>query len=96
VQQAMAYGLPVIAAEADGTQNDLVQPKNGWLIPPGDPEALQNCLQTALLDSERLRQMGAASYQIVSEEVNLEKMIDVFVQVIRSVWEKDHAHITGG
>ena len=30
IQQAMSFGLPVIAAEADGTQADLVRPANGW------------------------------------------------------------------
>jgi len=30
----MAYGLPVIVAEGDGTQSDLVRPENGWRIPP--------------------------------------------------------------
>ncbi|MCJ7624498.1 MAG: glycosyltransferase family 4 protein, partial [Anaerolineaceae bacterium] len=28
VQQAMSYGLPIIVAEADGTQTDLVRPQN--------------------------------------------------------------------
>ena len=36
VQEAMAAGLPVIVAEGDGTQDDLVRPDNGWQVPPGD------------------------------------------------------------
>ncbi len=32
LQQAMAYGLPVIAGVADGTQADLVRQSNGWLL----------------------------------------------------------------
>ncbi len=35
VQQAMSFGLPVIVAEGDGTQDDLVRPGNGWHIPAG-------------------------------------------------------------
>ena len=34
VQEAMAAGLPVIVAEGDGTQDDLVRPDNGWQAPP--------------------------------------------------------------
>ena len=85
VQQAMSYGLPVIVAEADGTQGSLVRPENGWLLPANNPEALVKALQQAITDPLRLRQMGAESYRIVSEEVNLERMVAVFIEALNSV-----------
>ncbi len=85
VQQAMAWGLPVIVAEGDGTQDDLVRPENGWRIVPGDLDDLSRTLQTALSDPVRLRRMGAASYQIVAQEVNLEAMTQVFIRAARQV-----------
>lgn len=83
IQQAMSYGLPVIAAEADGTQADLVQPVNGWQVPPDDLAALASTLETALSDIPRLREMGAESYRIVSEEINLDRMVAVFVEALQ-------------
>ena len=80
VQQAMAYGLPVIVAQGDGTQDDLVRPGNGWQVPPDDLPALQACLEAALADPARLRQMGAESYRIVRDEINVEQMVAVFVR----------------
>jgi glycosyltransferase involved in cell wall biosynthesis len=85
VQQAMAHGLPVIVAEGDGTQDDLVRGSNGWHVPPGDLQALIAVLQTALCDVERLRRMGLESFRIVSEEVNLEEMVAVFLRAIKAV-----------
>lgn len=85
VQQAMAHGLPVIVAQGDGTQDDLVRPENGWTVPPDDLSALTASLQAALSDSTALRSMGAASYRIVSEEINLEAMVDVFVRAMNYV-----------
>lgn len=85
VQQAMAYGLPVVVAEADGTQSDLVRPENGWLVTPGDEQALQRALLQALADPERLRTMGMAAYRIVTQEVNLEAMVAAFVQALQAV-----------
>ncbi|MEN4099114.1 MAG: glycosyltransferase [Anaerolineaceae bacterium] len=82
VQQAMSWGLPVIVAEADGTQSDLVRPQNGWALPPGDLQALQRALRQALAEPARLRAMGNASYRIVVEEINLEHMVEVFAQAI--------------
>lgn len=85
VQQAMSYGLPVIVAKGDGTQDDLVRPQNGWQVAPEDFEALLSALREALADVRRLRAMGAESYRIVAEEVNIEKMVEVFVEALNSL-----------
>ncbi|MFH1184933.1 MAG: glycosyltransferase family 4 protein [Chloroflexota bacterium] len=79
VQEAMARGLPVIVARGDGTQDDLVREGNGWQIPPEDYPALVNTLRLALADVGKLRSMGDESLRIVSEEVNLESMVESFV-----------------
>jgi glycosyltransferase involved in cell wall biosynthesis len=91
VQQALAHALPVLVAEADGTQTNLVSAANGWLVPPGDESALRAGLTEALADPARLRQMGAESYRIAVEEVNLERMTAVFVDVVRAVAKAGHA-----
>jgi glycosyltransferase involved in cell wall biosynthesis len=85
VQQAMSFGLPVIVAEGDGTQDDLVRPGNGWRIRPGDLDDLIITLQSALSDPARLRRMGAEGYRIVAEEANLEKMVEVFALALNEV-----------
>lgn len=82
VQQAMAHALPVIVAQGDGTQDDLVRPENGWQIPPGDLAALTDTLREALSDPARLRRMGAESYRIVRDEINLERMAAAFVEAV--------------
>ncbi|MCJ7694733.1 MAG: glycosyltransferase [Anaerolineaceae bacterium] len=82
IQQAMSFGLPVIAAEADGTQDDLIRQSNGWQIPADNLDALKQTLELALSEPARLRQMGAESYRIVCEEINLEKMVSIFLNAI--------------
>ena len=84
VQEAMSHALPVIVAKGDGTQDDLVRAENGWQIPPDDVGALTETLKDALKDQTRLLTMGAASWRIVAEEVNVEKMAEVFVMVLRA------------
>ena len=85
VQQAMAHGLPVVVAEADGTQRDMVAAENGWLVAPGDLGALQAALQEAISDPERLRRMGAVSHRMVAEKINIEVMVEVFVGALNTV-----------
>ena len=85
VQEAMSYGLPVIVAKGDGTQDDLVREGNGWQIQPEDYGALVSAMKNALSDMARLRKMGKESFRIVSEEINIQKMADVFVDALNSV-----------
>ncbi|MBN2388788.1 MAG: glycosyltransferase [Anaerolineales bacterium] len=91
VQEAMTYGLPVVMGQGDGTNDDLVRspagtsPGNGWQVPPDDAQALTTVLREALADPARLRAMGAESYRIVAEEINWERMVAVFVEVVNSL-----------
>jgi glycosyltransferase involved in cell wall biosynthesis len=85
VQEAMSHGLPVIVAKGDGTQDDLVREGNGWQIQPEDYGALVAAMKNALSDVGRLREMGKESFRIVSEEINTQKMVEVFVNALNSV-----------
>ena len=85
VQEAMSYGLPVIVAKGDGTQDDLVRDGNGWQIQPEAYGALVSAMKNALSDMARLRKMGTESFRIVSEEINIQKMVEVFVDALNSV-----------
>jgi glycosyltransferase involved in cell wall biosynthesis len=82
VQEAMSHALPILVAQGDGTQDDLVRAGNGWQISPDDFEALVAALKDALSDRARLRAMGAESVRIVAEEINLEKMVETFVTAL--------------
>jgi len=86
VHEAMSYGLPVIMGQGDGTNDDLVRSGNGWQL--RGPEKLTEVLHEALSDVSRLRAMGAESHRIVAEEVNLEKMVEIFIEATN--WVKSN------
>ncbi len=88
VQEAMAAGLPVIVAEGDGTERDLISADNGWLIPVDDPVALRMAIESALSDPARLKQMGKRSHALVLDRFNIERMTEVFVQAMNRVRER--------
>jgi len=85
LQQAMAHGLPVVAAQGDGSQHDLVQPQNGWLLPPNDDQALLMAIRQAAADPQGLLARGRASRAIVERSANLESMVRVFVEAFQRV-----------
>ena len=84
-QQAMSFGLPVIMAKGDGTQSDLISDNNGWLVKTGSLEELIDTLTIALSDISKLRYMGENAFNTVKEEVNIERMADIFVEALISV-----------
>jgi len=85
VQQAMSFALPVIVADGDGTQADLINSSNGWMVKPGDDQQLFQTIQTALSSPELLLSMGLAGYEIVKNKVNIENMVNVFVKACKDV-----------
>lgn len=85
-QEAMSYGLPLIVAKGDGTQDDLIREgKNGWQIPPEDEGALFEAVKNALSNPARLREMGKESYRIVAEEINIQTMAEKFIAALNAV-----------
>jgi len=87
VQQALARGLPVIAAEGDGSQEDMVTPDNGWLVRPGETAALASALQAAVDRPRRLSSMGQASLHLAQTRFSPEIMLDVFIDALRTLRE---------
>lgn len=85
VQQALAHSLPVIVAQGDGTQEDMVTPVNGWRIADGDVASLREAIQEAAADRPKLAQKGRASWQLARDRFNLEAMTEVFVQAVTAV-----------
>ena len=84
LQEAMLYGKPVAAAEADGSQRDLIREGvNGWMLPSGDEKALLRIIRDALGDPRRLETMGAASRRIVREMATIDRMVDGFLSAMR-------------
>jgi glycosyltransferase involved in cell wall biosynthesis len=84
--EAMAGGLPIVASAVGGTAELVEESGNGFLVPPGDVEALAvACAE--LIASKRLRRaMGERSRQLVTERfaigVQVERLAELYDQLI--------------
>ncbi|HEX2022237.1 MAG TPA: glycosyltransferase family 4 protein [Candidatus Thermoplasmatota archaeon] len=56
--EAMAHGLPVVAADVDGTREAVAHGETGLLVPPADPAALASALTALVGDAALRRGMG--------------------------------------
>jgi glycosyltransferase involved in cell wall biosynthesis len=82
IQQAMSYALPVIVAEGDGSQSNMVFPENGWIIPANDENVLVSTIKKAISDPAELREMGNNAYDIIANHINIDIMTEVFITSI--------------
>jgi colanic acid/amylovoran biosynthesis glycosyltransferase len=57
LMEAMSFGIPVIATNTGGIP-ELVIEGTGLLVPPADPSALADAIETALGDEARWEQLG--------------------------------------
>jgi glycosyltransferase involved in cell wall biosynthesis len=65
INEAMCFGLPIIASEYVGAVADLVRPGcNGYLFHPGDLVGLRQALRQTLTDEAR-KPLGEASLEII-------------------------------
>ena len=75
--EAMAAGVPVIAADLPTGVREVGEPgRTCLLVPPSDPEALGQALQDLLNDRDRARRMGAAGRLRFEERYTRELMMD--------------------
>jgi glycosyltransferase involved in cell wall biosynthesis len=60
VLEAMAARRAVVATAVEGTEDLVVPGETGWLVPPGNADALAAALIRAASDRDRLRRFGEA------------------------------------
>lgn len=88
VPEAQALGRPVIATNHGGAQETVLQGETGWLVEPGDVDALAEAIEKALaLDSEDRKKLAAAAVANVAENFSkaamCAKTIDVYNEVLQ-------------
>jgi glycosyltransferase involved in cell wall biosynthesis len=61
--EGMHFGLPAIASTAGAAKEIITHGENGFLVDPGDAEALAQCLRSLMQDRQRLLEMSLAAYR---------------------------------
>ena len=65
--EAMACGLPVIAADAHGPATIVEHGRTGWLVEPDSEDAMVEALVEAVNDADERRRRAAAAYRSTRE-----------------------------
>ena len=87
---AMGAGLPVVATRVSGSQEAIVDGVNGYLVEPGDPEALARAILDLARQPEARRRLGEAARRIVAERYSLEAMLTRLADLYLDLWRRGH------
>lgn len=80
--EAQAMGRPVVATDHGGARETVRPGVTGWLVPPGDADALAEALQAAIsLDPAARREMDAAARAHVAANFTVDGMCAATLRV---------------
>jgi glycosyltransferase involved in cell wall biosynthesis len=91
--EAMASGVPIVAARTGGVE-DLAVPGTGRLVAPGNPKAMADAVRDALLCPEESKIFAERARLHVRENSSIEKMVketeSVYEEVLSCRDSRDH------
>jgi glycosyltransferase involved in cell wall biosynthesis len=83
--EAMAMSLPVVAADAGGVPDTVVNGSTGILVPPKDADALADGLQKLIDNPDLRKKMGAQGRERVEQNYDFSKFIERLLENYRSI-----------
>jgi glycosyltransferase involved in cell wall biosynthesis len=81
--EAGSMGLPVVASKVGGIPELLESERGGWLVNPGDAEALSIAMTALLRDPESGERRGHFLQKIVSERYSRNAMTQRYLDLYR-------------
>jgi glycogen(starch) synthase len=82
--EAMKHALPILGTNIGGLPDKVIPGKNGWLVPPNDPQALSAALETACSQRDIWPELGLFSLQIVRDRYSWEQVAKIFLELFQT------------
>ena len=87
--EGLANHLPVVASNRGGLRETIVDGVNGYHCDPDKPESLQHALARLWQDVDDYNRLAAAARDSVGEYLSVERMVNEYEQVLRTVLVAD-------
>ena len=84
ILEAMAASLPVVAANVGGIPELVADTVTGYLVPPGDSDALAAALLNLLDDPQRAAAFGKAGRACIEQRYSFDRMVTQFETLYQS------------
>jgi len=83
--EVMRFAMPVIAWDAGGIKDWLIDGHNGYLVPWKDTTAFAARIDELLTDKTKARTMGLAGLKLVSERYDFDEYLQNLESLFRRV-----------
>ena len=88
IVEAQALGRPVIASDHGGARETVIEGETGWLVPPGDADALARAIRFALsLDGDERRRLSERAIAHIrtnySKELMCRRTLAVYAEILQ-------------
>lgn len=97
-QEAMRYGLPVVAFDAGGIREWLLDKENGFLVPWMDTARMAARIDQVLNDKALARRLGLRGLKLVNERYEAKQQVieveKIFLDVLRESTSWDGGHLS--
>jgi glycosyltransferase involved in cell wall biosynthesis len=81
--EAMAAGRPIVATDAGGNAENVIDGVSGLIVPPRAPDRLADAILTLLKDPDRARAMGEQARRRAREHFTVDTMVRRMEQLYR-------------
>lgn len=99
LQLAYAFGRPVITTNVGGMPDVVEDGQTGYLVPPGDSEALASAIHRTMIDRDRARRMGEAGRRLAQTtfawDAIASNTLDVYRELLAQLLEATTSPQTG-
>lgn len=83
IMEAMAAGVPVVAADVPGNRDLVVHDTTGYLAPVHDRAAFAALTEKLLNDASLSQRLGQAARERIQQQFGVERMVDRYVELYR-------------
>lgn len=91
ILEALACGKPVVATRVGSISETVHDGENGYLVDPGDAEALADRVHQLFSDRSLARRFGASGRQTVVENASLERMVEGYQSMVEAIYARKAA-----
>ena len=83
--EGMVSGCCAIGSEVEGVQEVITHGQTGWLVPPGDPHAWAQALETAITDDARSAQLAQRGMHHAHAQFDRQRMCRDYLQLFKAI-----------
>jgi glycosyltransferase involved in cell wall biosynthesis len=84
MSEAMAFGIPVVVHQADGTEYDLIKDgQTGFILDDGDVSSFKEKIEWLRVNPNSTFEMGVLGRKLVQDKFTTKNMIDMIIEAVK-------------